>query len=69
MEGHDPHNGKPYFGRARTASGLLLIALVAILFVLDVMSPDFALDSIQLGLILGTALLFLGVEAGKKLLR
>jgi len=59
---------RPYFGRARIAAGLLLVALVSILGLLDAWSPDFQFDSIQLGLLLGTALLFLGVEAGRKLL-
>lgn len=59
---------RPYFGRARTAAGLALIGLVIVLGFLDAMSPVFQFDSIQLGLLLGTALLFLGVEAGRKLL-
>lgn len=59
-------NGGPSFTRARTAAGLLLVALVCFLFVLDYTSPEFEFGSIQLGLLLGTALLFLGVEAGRK---
>lgn len=46
-----------------------LLGIVLFLYVADVLSPDFSVDSIQLGLLLGTALLFLGVEAGKRLLR
>lgn len=61
-------NGRPNFIRARTAAGLLLVSLTVILFLLDFASLDFSLDSIQLGLLLGTALLLLGVEAGRKLL-
>lgn len=56
------------FGRARVAAGLVLIGLVAILSVLDAVSDRYQLDSIQLGLMLGTGLLFLGVEAGKRLI-
>lgn len=63
-----PENGRPNFVRARTAAGVGLVILVACLFLLDFASTDFAFDSIQLGLLLGTALLFLGVEAGRKLL-
>lgn len=60
---------RPYFGRARTAAGLLLVVLVSVLGLLDAWSVEFQFDSIQLGLLLGTALLFLGVEAGRRLLR
>ena len=62
-------NGTGDFRRARTAAGLLLVGLVVILAVLDASSRDFSVDSIQLGLLIGTALLFLGVEAGRKLFR
>lgn len=64
----DSDDGVPPFSRARTAGGLALLALVGVLFVIDSLRPDFAIDSIQLGLLLGTALLLLGVEAGRKLL-
>jgi len=47
---------------------LLLLGLIAVLFLFDYSSVDFALDSIQLGLLLGTALLLLGVEAGRRLI-
>lgn len=68
MTGGADH-GPPYFGRARTAAGLILVGLIAVLALLDALSRDFEVDSIQLGLLLGTALLFLGVEAGRRLLR
>jgi hypothetical protein len=64
----EPSNA-PYYGRARTAAGLLLIALVMVLAIVDAVSVDYHLDGIVLGVILGTALLFLGVEAGARLLR
>jgi hypothetical protein len=60
-------NGSPYV-RARTIGGLLLLGTVVGLFLLDALLPDFAVDSIQLGLVLGTALVLLGVDAGRKLL-
>lgn len=69
MGGLDEKRDDPYYGRARIAAGLGLIALVFVLYIADVLSPTFSLDSIQVGLLLGTALLFLGVEAGRKLLR
>lgn len=59
---------RPFYGRARIIGGLGLLALFGILAVVDALSTAFALDSIQAGLILGTALLLLGVEAGRKLL-
>lgn len=56
------------YGRARVIAGLLLIGLVAVLAVFDAASVAYNLDSIQLGLMLGTGLVLLGVEAGRKLL-
>lgn len=62
-------SGSPYdYGRARTAAGLLLIGLVVVLTLLDAVRTDYSVDSIQLGLLLGTGLVLLGVEAGRKLL-
>lgn len=69
MGGPDEKRDDPFYGRARIYAGLGLIALVCVLYIADVASATFSLDSIQLGLLLGTALLFLGVEAGRKLLR
>jgi len=56
------------YGRARVAGGLLLIGLSVMLTLVDAFSADYSVDSIQLGLILGTGLVLLGVEAGRKLL-
>lgn len=55
-----------HYGRARTAGGLALIALAMLLTLLDAASVDYQLDSIQLGLILGTAGVLLGVEAVRR---
>jgi len=46
-----------------------LLALAALLFVMDYSSTEFAVDSIQLGFILGASLLLLAVEGGKFFLR
>lgn len=56
------------YRQARINGGLALIGLAIALMLIDAWSPTFAVDSIQLGLILGTALALLGVEAGRKLL-
>lgn len=61
-------DGRPYYGRARIAGGLMLIGLVIVLALIDAVSADYSVDSIQLGLLLGTGLVLLGVEAGRKLL-
>lgn len=59
---------RPYYGRARIAGGLMLIGLVIVLALIDAVSDTYSVDSIQLGLLLGTGLVLLGVEAGRKLL-
>lgn len=61
-------NGPPYYGRARIIGGLVCIFLVVALTLLDAFRADYQVDSIQLGLILGTGLVLLGVEAGRRLL-
>ena len=60
--------GTPPFNRARAIGGLLLLSLACVLALIDAFRSDFQVDSIQFGLLLGTALLLLGVEAGRKLL-
>lgn len=53
----------PYI-RPRIAVGVGIIALIGFLYIVG--RPP---DAIALGLMLGTSLLFLGVEAGKAFLR
>lgn len=66
MSGPDGSGSQP-FNRARVVGGVGLLALVVLLYVLQFLNANFHVDSIQLGLLLGSALLLLGVEAGKKL--
>ena len=62
-------NGNGYnYGRARVAGGMALILLVVALMLFDAASVEYRVDSIQLGLLLGTGLVLLGVEAGRRLL-
>jgi hypothetical protein len=56
-------DGRPYYGRARIAGALLLYAVAGIVVLIDAFRADYAADSIQLGLLLGTASVLLGVEA------
>jgi hypothetical protein len=65
----NPDHDRPYnFGRARSVGGLAIIVLVGVLAVIDAASESYSIDTIQLGLLLGTGLLLLGIEAGRKLL-
>ena len=68
-EGH----GDPRVVRARSwaqiAAGVLLVALVVFLAVIDAFSTTFALDPIVLGLLLGAAGAFLYVGALGRLLK
>jgi hypothetical protein len=57
------------FNRPRVIGGLALLGLVVLLYVFDALLVDFSVDSIQLGLLLGSALLMLGVEGGKALFK
>ncbi len=59
----------PHFIRPRILVGVLLYVLVAVLALIDALSPDYNLDSIQLALMLGTGGVILGVEPLRKLLK
>lgn len=59
----------PHFVRPRIVVGVLLFGLVAVLALIDAISPDYQLDSIQLGLMLGTGGVILGVEPLRRLLK
>ena len=58
-----------HYLRARTVAGLLIYGLVALLALLDAAFADYQLDSIQLGLMLGTGGVLLGVEPLRRLLK
>lgn len=60
----DERDGNAPYRKPRIAAGLGLLLLVAFLYVVD--RPP---DAITLGLLLGTSLLFLGVEGAKLILR
>jgi hypothetical protein len=60
----DEADGNAPYRKPRVAAGLGLLVLVGFLYVVN--RPP---DPITLGLLLGTSLLFLGVEGAKLLLR
>ena len=64
----EPDDGS-HFLRARTVAGLLIYGLIAVLALVDAASPEYQLDSIQLGLMLGTGGVLLGVEPLRRLLK
>ena len=57
------------FRRARVAAGVIMVLLVVLLMMYDAASADFSVDTIQLGLLLGTALAMLGVEGFRAFIR
>lgn len=59
-----PDREPSYRARVQTGAGVGLLLLVAILY-LQGRPPD----GLALGLILGTAIVLLGIEAGQRLLR
>ena len=63
-----PDDGTPYYGKARIAGGLALIFAAIVLLVLDAFNKEYQVDSITLGLLLGTGIVLLGVEAGRRYL-
>ena len=72
MDGEDTGSGpdeSPHFIRPRILVGVLLYLLVAVLALIDALSPTYNLDSIQLALMLGTGGVILGVEPLRRLLK
>ena len=57
---------RPYYGRARTIGGLVLLVGGVVLTVLDAFSIEYSVDSIVLGLMFGTGVVLLGAEAAGK---
>jgi hypothetical protein len=56
------------FVRARVWGGLgLLVTVIALAFI-DAFSPAFTMDTVQFGLLLGTALAMLGLDVGRRLI-
>lgn len=55
--------------RPRIVAGMALIFASIVLTFWDASSVEFKMDSVQLGLLLGSGMLLLGVEAAKRLLR
>jgi hypothetical protein len=50
------------YSQVRRIGGLLLLGLVFVLALWDAASPEFALDPIELGLLLGAGLLLFSVD-------
>ncbi len=57
----------PYV-RARIVGGLALLSLVIALGLIDAVNPTYQIDTVQYGLLLGTSLAMLGLDAAKKLI-
>jgi hypothetical protein len=53
----------------RVVAGMALIVATILLMFIDAASVEYKMDPIQLGLMLGSGMLLLGVEAAKALLR
>jgi hypothetical protein len=56
------------FDRPRIIGGLLLLAAVAVLVLIDAVSLDYAADTVLIALLLGTASVLLGVEGLRSVL-
>jgi hypothetical protein len=61
--------GDARFTRARQIGGLMLFGLAIGVMLIDAMRPDYSVDTIQLGLVLGTGAVSLGVDAARRLLK
>jgi hypothetical protein len=62
-------NDGTHFIRPRIVAGVGIYALVAVLALWDATHVEYALDSIALGLMLGTGGVLLGVEPLRRLLK
>lgn len=63
-----PPDERSTYVRARTVAGVGCFILAAIVMLLDAVGPpDYHVDSIQLAFVLGTGLVLLGVDAGRRL--
>jgi hypothetical protein len=60
VEGGNGRNGD--YSEVRRIGGLILIGLVFVLALWDAASPEFHLDPIELGLLLGAGLLLFAVD-------
>lgn len=58
----------PAFSKARAVGGTAILGVAGILMFIDSQRTDYALDSVQLGLLLTTSLLLLGIEGIRKVL-
>lgn len=63
------NNDRVHFIRPRIVAGLAMYGLVGILALIDAASPTYALDTVSLGLMLGTGSVLLGVEPLRRLLK
>lgn len=61
-------DSRPWAALARQGLAALCLGGVIFLMILDALRPDYTADTIQLTLLLGTGLVLLGVEAGRKML-
>lgn len=59
---------RPWAAIARQILAGLCLGGALLLMLIDAIRPDYATDTIQLGLLFGTGLVLLGVEAGRKLI-
>jgi hypothetical protein len=61
------NGSRPWAAHARQVLGGLCLGGAILLMVLDAIFTHYSTDTIQIGLLLGTGLVLLGVEAGRKL--
>ena len=69
MADERPDDDEALYRTPRVIAGLLLYVLVAVLELIDALSPVYNVDSIQLALMLGTGGVLLGAPLLARLLR